>query len=231
MVTLGLCTLSVLVKLSSDVKLQVHLEGLREAAPLLLAQSLRDVVGKLLLPDQDGALNIMRFDVTESEEYLLAFDNQLRLLVVQPCLCIAENLLIRLADGGNADAEEEDVHEQNVEVLGSEARLVDDVEGSNNNIGKECEDEQALQVVDDLTKEEERERHRIKYPREEKQLDERLDDDDGVEHLDSHQVALGIVDLFLVLPRRDQGREVERQAEEVVDVPGVGEVLDQRLAR
>ena len=106
MLTLGLCTLSVLVELSSDVKLQVHLERLREAAPLLLAQSLRDVVSKLLLPDQDGALNIMRFDVTESEEYLLAFDDQLCLLVVQPCLCIAENLLIRLADGGNADAEE-----------------------------------------------------------------------------------------------------------------------------
>ena len=56
---LRLRLLSVLIKLSSDVELQVHLKRLRVPTPLLLAQSLRNIVGELLLPNQDRALNIV----------------------------------------------------------------------------------------------------------------------------------------------------------------------------
>ena len=64
---LRLRLLSVLIKLSSDVELQVHLERLRVPTPLLLAQSLRNIVGELLLPNQDRALNIVWLDIAEAE--------------------------------------------------------------------------------------------------------------------------------------------------------------------
>ena len=100
--------------------------------------------------------------------------------MVQPCFCISKYLLVRLPNGRYSNAEEKHVHEKDIEVLGGQACLVYDVEGSNDNIGQEREDQQSLQVVDDLAEKEKRKRHRVKYPWEEKQFDECLADDNCV---------------------------------------------------
>ena len=87
-VVVGFSLVSVLVELSPQVELQVHLQGLGQSTPGLLVESLCNVVSKFLFPDENGRLDFVSADVAQPKKNLLALNNHLGFLVTQERLSI-----------------------------------------------------------------------------------------------------------------------------------------------